>query len=485
MHIFRLTALVTSLALAACGGGSGGDDSGGDDTGGIDGRGSPRVAVSQGTISSFGSVIVNGVRYETNNASFDIDGESGTQSDLAVGDVVTVAGTIESNGTEGTADSVLFDDIVEGPVSAVDLVANELTVLGQTVKVSADTSFDDSISPASIDGVSVGMIVEVSGFRLADETISATRIEDKPAGSEFEVTGTVNNLAASTFTIAALSIDFSSAQLDNFPSGAIESGQRVEAKGMTLGASGELIARRVEFKGNNLGAADGSQVEIEGFITRFVSAQDFDVSGNPVTTSGSTTYEGGTAADLGLNIKVEVEGVIDSNGVIVADKVDIRRAKAVRVTALIDSVNAGNSSVVVLGITVTTDNLTRFEDKSSADIDPLTIGDINASDYVEVRGDEFPAGSGDIRATIFEREDADTESELQGFVETIADPNFTILGVTIETNGSTVYRDENDVAISSADFFGRLATNSLVKASGTEVSDTTIVATEVEFELEF
>ena len=76
---------------------------------------------------------MNGVRYETNNASFDIDGESGTQSDLAVGDVVTVAGTIESNGTEGTAESVLFDDIVEGPVSAVDLVANELIVMGQTV----------------------------------------------------------------------------------------------------------------------------------------------------------------------------------------------------------------------------------------------------------------------------------------------------------------------------------------------------------------
>ena len=89
-----------------------------------------------------------------------------------------------------------------------------------------------------------------------------------------------------------------------------------------------------------------------------------------------------------------------------------------------------------------------------------------------------------ILATIFERDDPDTETILQGFVETISDPSFVILGVTIETNGATVFRDVNDVVISSADFFGQVAPNSLVKAEGSEVSDSTISATEVEFELE-
>jgi len=170
---------------------------------------------------------------------------------------------------------------------------------------------------------------------------------------------------------------------------------------------------------------------------------------------------------------------------VTATKVDIRRAKAVRATANVDSVDAANNSLVVLGITVTVDELTRLEDKSDADVDPLTLSDINAGDYLEVRGDEFPAGSGGILATILEREDADTEADLQGFVETVSDPSYTVLGVTINTNGSTIFRDENDVVISSTDFFNRVAANSLVKAKGTEVSDTSITATEVEFEVEF
>ena len=62
------------------------------------------------------------------------------------------------------------------------------------------------------------------------------------------------------------------------------------------------------------------------------------------------------------------------------------------------------------------------------DLDPLTLADVNAGDYLEIRGDEFPAGSGTILATIFEREDPDNEAILQGFVESISDPSMVILG---------------------------------------------------------
>ncbi|MDH3739771.1 MAG: DUF5666 domain-containing protein, partial [Alphaproteobacteria bacterium] len=62
---------------------------------------------------------------------------------------------------------------------------------------------------------------------------------------------------------------------------------------------------------------------------------------------------------------------------------------------------------------------------------------------------------------------------------------FTILGVTIQTGAGTIFRDVNDAVISATDFFNQLAPNSLVKAKGSEVSDTVISATEVEFELEF
>ena len=360
-------------------------------------------------------------------------------------------------------------------------------MLGQTVLITPETSFDDSISPTSIDGLNVDDIVEVSGLVDAAGRITATRIETKPAGTELEVLGIVSNLdsASFLFNINNLVVDYSSATLDNFSGGQISDGDLVEAKGPSLNGSGQLTANRVELKSGLPNVADGVHVEIQGFITRFVSAQDFDVTGLPVTTTANTVYEGGVEGDLGLNIKVEVEGDIDASGVLVATKVDIRRAKAVRATANVDSVDAAGNALVMLGITVSVDALTRLEDKSSADVRPLTLADINAGDYVEVRGGEFPAGSGAILATILERDDADPDSILQGFVETVSDPSFTILGVTIETGGGTVFRDVNDAVISSAEFFSQLAPNSLVKAKGSEVSDTVISAEEVEFELEF
>lgn len=82
------------------------------------------------------------------------------------------------------------------------------------------------------------------------------------------------------------------------------------------------------------------------------------------------------------------------------------------------------------------------------------------------RASELPASSGDILATIVERDDADTETILQGIVTSVANPSLTILGVTIATNGATQFRDTDDSAISAATFFSRVAAGTLVKAKG-------------------
>ncbi len=481
--VLALAAAVLATT-AGCGGGS--------NSGGVTPTPPPiggigRNGIAVGPITTFGSVVVNGVRYETSAATFTINDTAGTLNDLKVGQVVSVVGTIDSGGATGSASQVTFDESVKGPVESIDLVASRLVVIGQTILVSPDTSFDNGFSPASLDGVSVGQIVEVSGQYDAGGNVVATRIEPKPAGTDFEIHGIVAGLDAANFrfNLNGLVVDYSAAMLENFSGGQIADGDFVEAKGTSLGTAGELIATKVELESLLPGGSDGDHVEIEGFITRFVSAQDFDVAGVPVTTNGSTAFVGGVAADLGIDIKVEVEGDLNASGTIVADKIDIRRSKAVKISANADSVDAATDVLVILGITVNVDELTRLEDKSSADVDPLTLADINAGDYLEIRGSEFPAGSGTILATVFEREDPDAETSVQGFVEAVADPSFTILGVTIETNASTIFRDMNDVSISSTEFFNQVTVNSLVEAEGAEISDTVVMADEVEFEEEF
>ena len=473
------------LITGGCGGGGGGSDvTPPPPTGGI-----TRTGVAVGPITGFGSVIVNGVTYDTSSTIFTKDGLPATQDDFSVGQVVLVKGTIDDDGTNAMANTVEFDDVVEGPVSSVNEQLNQLVVLGQTVLLTATTSIDDSC-PGTLDDLLVVPAVEVSGLADANGLIEATRIEcrDGTWDGVMEVNGLVSghNAGATTFMINGLEVDYSGAAVDNFPTaGVINDGDPVEAKGTVLNGN-TLDATRVEYKGNRFANDDGDHAEIEGFITRFVSASDFDVSGLPVTTTGSTTFEGGTAAALGLNLKVEVDGEFNASGVLVATKVDIKSATAVRVTGTLDSVS-GNT-MTILGITVNTDPLkTRFEDKSEARVDPLQVGDLNTGDYVEIRGQEMPVGQ--ITAVLLERDDFDTRTELRGFVEAGGknEPNLTVLGATIVTNGATLYRDSRgatDVGMGAAEFWAAVQEGSLVDARGTESGDTTLAATELELQMD-
>ena len=181
--------LAALIAVAGCGGSGGGagftsppppPPPGGGPTGGITRTG---VALAVGPVTNFGSVVVNGISYDTSAATFTVDGQAATQADLAVGDVVVIRGTINDDNSNAVAQSVEFDDNVEGPVSSVDSAAGSFVVLGQTVLVTADTSIDDSC-PATLDQLVNVPAVEVSGLVASDGSISATRIECKSVVGE-------------------------------------------------------------------------------------------------------------------------------------------------------------------------------------------------------------------------------------------------------------------------------------------------------------
>lgn len=101
-----------------------------------------------------------------------------------------------------------------------------MTILGETAFIDASTSFDDRISPTNIEGLSVGDIV-------------ASRIEPKPAGTEFEVHGKVAVLdtGGSSFNLSQLNVDCGTAILDDFNGATIAKvilGITVETDGGTI-----------------------------------------------------------------------------------------------------------------------------------------------------------------------------------------------------------------------------------------------------------
>lgn len=468
--------MVASLALAACGGGGGGSSpppgggGGPPPTQGIDG-----VGVAVGPITGFGSVYVNGVRFDTAGAQVRIDDNPGVESDLQVGQVVTVKGRFNADGATGTAESVSYNDAAEGPVGSVDLAAGTLVVLGQTVRVTAATVFDDRFANPSLAGIAVGSIVEVSGYPNSAGELVATRIEPKAAGGTFELYGVVSGLSGTRFNVGATVVDFASAQL---PDGSPTNGACVEVKGSSF-AGGVLNASRVEVESCGVTVANGDRGQVEGIITRFASASDFDVGAVRVATNSSTTYERGVAADLRLNLKVEVEGTFDANRILVAREVQIKPDNSTRLLGTVDSIDSQARSVAIFGVRVLVDAGTALEDDSNADLRPFGFTDLRTGDYLEVRGFE-ESTAGTMRAVLLEREDLDSRRELQGRATDVASPGLRILGVSVTTDGSTEFRDDDDATISAQQFFQQ-ANNRLVKVRGSW-DGTTFRATRAELE---
>lgn len=462
-------ALLAALLAAGCGGGGGGNSSGGIDRGG--------VTIAVGPVTGFGSIFVNGVEYSTSGASVSIDDQPGTESELRVGQIVRVEGTVDANGTTGKATKIAFDDQLEGPIASIDVGANRMLILGQTVQVGPSTSFDEGITPASLEGLTVGQRVEISGTVASTGVINASRVELKASAATVEVKGKVASLdtANKRFAIGLQQVDYSSASLSGFGGGQPAAGDAVEVKG-TVNGSNVLVAASVDKDSGGASGAANDKGDFEGLVTRFVSATDFDVAGQRVTTTASTSYSNGTAASLAIDVKVRAEGTFDGTGRLVASKIDFRKDANIEIDARVDSVNVAGNSLVVLGATIRTNALTRFEDKSAAQVQRFGLANLNPGDYVSIHAYD----SGGLVATQLERNNAFTRFELRGPSGALANPNFTVAGIAVTTDGNTEFRDITGATITAAVFFATPAGHT-VKVRGTLINNT-ILAERAEIE---
>ena len=462
--------LAAAAALVACGGGSGMSST-------IP-TGTAQV-MATGTITGFGSIYVNGVRFKTTSATIRKNGQVVAQSALKVGEIARIKGSKNASDGTGNADSVDVEENVVGPIATIDTTHNTLTVLGQTVTIDAGTSFSSDVQPADITGLKVTDFVEVSGMIAADGTITATRIERDTSAGTLQVLGTVAGVdtAAHTFMINALIVNYSAANLTGFTSGQPANGDLVEVHGPTFdSATTTLTATSVDKQMSDAQEAGGhGDMEREGLITRFGSATDFDVADEPVTTTSATVYHNGTAADLALNVKVEVEGSLNSSNVLVADVISFDRNGGVELQSNVTAVDTTAGTLTVLGVQITVTSTTRFEDKSSAQVEMFNLSNVSVGDTVDVRGFESPAGSGKLVATRLDREPPSTEVEVSGPFTAGTSPQFMVFGITVDASSATL-RDAGGATIALADFLTQAVGHS-VEVSG-QLSGMIVTASE-------
>lgn len=292
-------------------------------TGGIGGTG-----ISSGPITGFGSIVVNGVKYDIEQATLIRNGQPASgQNEYRIGEYVIVKGQINPDGVTGKASEVAFSNELEGTVTHVSTDGVTVGIMGQVIRVNALTVFHGFTLLAEL---MIGNVVEVSGVRDGQDVLVATSITLKQTnyvpGATLEVKGIIRQLDVlnKTFQMGGVTVDYSQALLEDFGAVALANDQYVEVKTLQPLQGSKLQASKVELEDDHDRLDTGVEVELEGVVTRFVSIADFSVNRQAVVTTANTEFEDGAASALRLNALVEVEGQINAQGVLVADEVSLK-----------------------------------------------------------------------------------------------------------------------------------------------------------------
>jgi hypothetical protein len=354
-----LAAAAASMLVVACGGGGGdGGSAGGAGTG-----------LTVGTVTGFGSIIVDGVRYDDKNVRISIDTESGAPDagasvEVKLGQHVEL--TFSGSESNSSASGVMVSAEIVGKVTAT---APDLVVAGQTVKINNDpavgpvTVFEGYTSAADI---AVGDRVEVHGTPTGAHTVQATRIERKPTAEPWvRVAGDITGLASdgSSFQLGGLTVNVNSTTRIVPDKAVLKDGLRVVAWSQAAAVGNTITAKfiRVKHRQGN----DRPDARVSGAVTDCTPTCDasFKVGGITVNASNAE-FVNGSKTDLANGRWVALRGTLDTatNTLlatrVVFRKIEVEHEEVKLRGAVTDFVDMGNFKV--RGVPVTTDGNTTF-----------------------------------------------------------------------------------------------------------------------------
>ncbi len=451
------------LWLDGCGGGGG-------NIAGIDSSGAP-VASNQGTINGFGSVIVNGLEFHSDKALIQINGQSASELDLHAGYQVSISGNL-SSGNQGDADSIDFRPDLVAEISQIDSTNQTLLALGQRVQINLQTLFDPAISPNNLNGLVVGDRILVSGKLAPDGSLLATRIE-KTSQSQEQLSGLLSGLSTSSFKLNQLTVDFANASFNGLTAADLRNGLALNVLGSLSGDT--LVASRISSLHTT--ASSSQSLYLEGLVTRFVSASDFDLAGRPCITSASTQVDNGQLADIQLGSALAASGSLDSQGHLLVQKLHFANQTSRQLVGQVSAITLTEGAIsgiaigqlTVNGILVTTSAYTTYEDEDSEQLHRFGLRDIQLGDYLVISG---KGDSSSFSASKIEREDpSESEQEFQGQISEIdlAGQSLVVFGTRFAvTQGTEIHSNDSDhLSLADLDLLWQADPNLVVKIHAT------------------
>jgi len=354
------------------------------------------TSATTGPITAFGSLYVNSVEYNTDNANIYFEDKLASESALKVGMIVTIQKT-----SNNQASSVYYSDEVKGIVITNNIpsgsTTGELDVMGQKVTVNDGTIFESYVTGITdVSMIQQGNVVEVSGYSSGKGLITATRLEVKSekfiAGTdELEVKGIVGNYDGVNFTfnIGNLEIYYKDAVLEYLPNG-IKDGLYVEAKSTNgLNASMQLIASKVELKNQGSKGYHGDEdeeYEVRGLIME-ISDTSLTVNGQVIKINDITEFSDADRSMFVVGTLVEVEGRFNANKELVAKKVEFEDSHYGNSTELKGTVATINATDTNIGKITLDDGITIIIVNNNTVMygGLLNLKDLKSGDYIEVK----------------------------------------------------------------------------------------------------
>lgn len=340
--VTRRDVLVLGVALlSGCGGGAGSGDS---STAFASAPGTGGTGISvQGTITGFGSVIINGTTYDDSAASVRMDGASTTSSALRVGMVASVRCS-KSSANVGTASDIEVWSIARGAITQL-VGADSFVIAGMTVQTGASTSYEGCANYAGLSAAQLaGVAVTVWGVQAsADATQwSASRVlvSTSPATNTVISTGRVH--------VSGAQVTLNGWTLVGSGVSALQDQALVRVQGNTGTPATTLNVVSIKvFDAATL--LNQAEAEVEGVVTAYTSNSNFSVGA--VTVNAGAARISPSAATVAVGTKVSVSGSL-VNGVLIAKEMEVSStppssaAVALDITGLIDEFDSAREFVV-------------------------------------------------------------------------------------------------------------------------------------------
>lgn len=371
-----------------------------------------------------------------------------------------VADDVDDAITSGTLTSIEFGAQMEGPVTSVA----PLTVFNFELEISTDTVLTD-VPGDDVANIELGSEVRLAGFFDGQGGFQVTGLEyeDEPL-EDWVVTGTVSNITKEGFFIGSQAIAFGGIDPEGCENG-FKAGAFVQVEALPQAEfdRGDTITTttEIECQSDDLGGEPGAVVPayVEGFITTVSSNSGFSVGEQSIVITPETVFENGDPMDIQPGIRVQVEGQLNTDtGVLSALEVEFAQVRVEAEGPLSDG-DINGDSITLLGITMQTTPETEDEDG--------ILGGLLETIQVRVEGFVNPEGVV-ILDGLENRGGADAEDvSLRAVVETIARPELTVLGVTVDTTQSALFLDDEvETPLDEATFFEAIQVGTEISVEG-------------------